>query len=186
MPRKHDRKWKWQPEIELPSSKNYSSTLTLHEYLRQFIYLIPLWDKNLAVAEMGDRLATIDMDRKEEGAMPFPWESWAPSNTVWPGPRSTFVPSGIWVHPAVWPQQTWTENWGLFPFVDEGELGPHLKQCGRGRGLPPCQVYSWVIELFGHSTPTLQTGQDRQRSDSVGRTVLQTVARKHRNMFPTK
>ena len=26
--------------------------------------------------------------------------------------------------------------------LGEGDLGPHLKQCGRGRGLPPCQVYS--------------------------------------------
>ena len=22
----------------------------------------------------------------------------------------------------------------------EGELGPHLTRCGRGRGLPPCQL----------------------------------------------
>jgi len=43
-------------------------------------------------------------------------------------------------------------------------------------GSPP-----WSVQPFGHNTPTLQTGQDRQdrqRSDSIGRTVLQTVARK--------
>jgi len=35
------------------------------------------------------------------------------------------------------------------------------------------------MQPFGHNTPTLQTdGQDRQRSDSIGRTVLQTVAQK--------
>ena len=57
------------------------------------------------------------------------------------------------------------------------EMDPHITQCGLGRGLPAWQVSSWSIQLFGHNTPTSQTDrQDRQRSDSVGRTVLQTVA----------
>ena len=60
--------------------------------------------------------------------------------------------------------------------VGEGELGPLLAQCGHGRGLPACQVSSWSVKPFGHNTPTSQT--DRQRSDSIGRTVLQTVAQK--------
>ena len=143
-----------------------------------------------AAAEMGDRLATIDMDRKL-GAVPL-WTrgSWVPIyNTMWPGSRPISLPSGIFIHPAVWPQQTRAESWGrLCPF-GEGELDPHLTQCGHGRGLPPCQVSSWSIQPFGHNTPTLQTeqrgqiAQDRQtdrqtgqRSDSIGRTVLQTVA----------
>ena len=33
---------------------------------------------------------------------------------------------------------TWAESWGLCPL--EEELGPHLAQCGLGRGLPPYQV----------------------------------------------
>jgi len=33
-----------------------------------------------------------------------------------PGPRPTSIVSGILIHPAVWPQRTWTENWGLCPF----------------------------------------------------------------------
>ena len=44
------------------------------------------------------------------------------SVTVWPGPRSTSVQSGILIHPAVWPQRTSAENWGLCPFRG-GELG---------------------------------------------------------------
>ena len=67
---------------------------------------------------------------------------------------------------------------GLRPLLGEGELGPRLTQCGQGRGLPACQVSSWSIQPFGHSAPTLQTyriGQTGQRSDSIGRTVLQTV-----------
>jgi len=56
---------------------------------------------------------------------------WDPSNTMWPGPRPTFVPSGILIHPAVWPQQTGAEHWGALPFFFwGGELGPHLTQCG--------------------------------------------------------
>ena len=39
------------------------------------------------------------------------------------------------------------------------EVGPHLKQCGHGQGLPACQVSSWSIQPFGHSTPASQTGQ---------------------------
>ena len=55
----------------------------------------------------------------------------SPSNTMWPGPRPTAVPSCILIHPTVWPQHT-----------------------------------------------NVADRQDRQRSDSIGRTVLQTVAQK--------
>ena len=47
------------------------------------------------------------------------------------------------IHPAVWSQQTWAENWGcaalppLPPFFGGGELGPHLAQYGLFQGLPP-------------------------------------------------
>jgi len=41
---------------------------------------------------------------------------------------------------------------------------------------PAYQVSSWSVQPFGHSARTSQTGQTRQRSDSIGRTVLQTVA----------
>jgi len=33
------------------------------------------------------------------------------SNTMWPGLRPTSVPSGTLIHPAIWLQQTWAENW---------------------------------------------------------------------------
>ena len=66
--------------------------------------------KCLAVDEMGDRLATIDMGRN--------WES--PCNTMWP----TFVPNGILIHPAVWPQQTWAEKWGRAVLLFSRELSP--------------------------------------------------------------
>jgi len=80
------------------------------------------------------------------------------------GLRSSSMPSGILIHAAIWPQQTWAENWGLCP-LSEGELGPHLTQCGQGRGLPACQVSSWSIQLFGDSAWTLQT--DRQHNGPI-------------------
>ena len=68
---------------------------------------------------------------KKWGAVvpPF-WGDGFPSNTISPGPRPTSVSSGILIQPAVWPQQTWAKNGGYAPL--EGELGPHLTQCGRG------------------------------------------------------
>jgi len=44
------------------------------------------------------------------------------------------MPSVIFIHPAVWPQQIRAENWGLCPFWGR-ELGLHLTQCGQGPGL---------------------------------------------------
>jgi len=39
-------------------------------------------------------------------------------------------------------------------------LGPHLTQCGLGRGLPLYQVASWSIQPFGHNckNATLRVG----------------------------
>jgi len=67
-----------------------------------------LKNKCSAVAEMGDRLATIDISRKV-GAVPL---SGSPCHTMSPGPWPTYVRSGILINPAIWPQQTWAENWG--------------------------------------------------------------------------
>ena len=50
----------------------------------------------------------------------FIGEAGSPSNTVLPGPRPTSLPSGVLIHPAVWPQQIWTENWGPCPFFFGG------------------------------------------------------------------
>jgi len=104
------------------------------------------------------------------------------SNTKSAGPWPTSIPSGILIHLAVWPQRTWAENWrGLCPF--EGScMGPHSKQCGP-RPRPACQVRFYLdpssrlatIHQRHRYRTDRQTGQ---RSDSIGRTVLQTVAQK--------
>ena len=144
------------------------------------------------------------------------------------------------IHPAVWPQNTWAENWGLCTFFWVGELGPHLIQC-HALGQRPTSLPSGVAiqpaiwpqqsnrygpkiggcvplgegELGFHLTvwpgtrpicvpslilihPTVwpqytnvtdrqdRAGQDRQQSDSIGRTVLQTDAQKaNLNSKPT-
>jgi len=61
--------------------------------------------------DLFSRLATINIGRKFGGSAPF-WGGRAvsPSNTKSPGPRPTSVPSGILLHPAIWPQQIWAEN----------------------------------------------------------------------------
>jgi len=68
-------------------------------------------NQSSAVAETGDRLATTGMGRKvgEGGggaAMPLCVGAGSPSNTMWPGPRHTSVPSGILIRETVWPQYT--------------------------------------------------------------------------------
>ena len=99
---------------------------------------IHMLNKSSAVAEMGDRLVTIDMGRKV-GA--------------------------------------------VVPLSVGGELGPHLTQCGLDRGLSPYQVASCRIhptvwpQLANVRAYRQDTGQtDRQRTDSIRRTVLQMVA----------
>jgi len=37
---------------------------------------------------------------------PFRGGAGSPSNTMWPGPRHIFVPSGTSIHPTIWPQYT--------------------------------------------------------------------------------
>jgi len=89
------------------------------------------------------------------GAAPLWGRARSPSNTMWPEPRSTFVSSGILIHPAVWPKQIWAENGVLCPFFGARELGFHITQYRLGRGLPP---YLWEGELGPHLT---QCGQGR-------------------------
>ena len=70
---------------------------------------------------------------------------------------------------------------GLCPFR-EGELGPHLTQCGQAEvylcakfRLDPSNRLATVHERYRQTVRT-----DRQRTDSIGRTILQTVAQKPR------
>jgi len=107
-------------------------------------------------------------------------------STMWRGPKPTFVPSGILIYPAVWPQRTWAENWGLHaPLpLQGGEPGPHISQWPKTR--PTCgSAYlhaklhldpsNCLATIHQRYKQTGQTGQDRQRSHSIRRTVLQKI-----------
>jgi len=57
---------------------------------------------------------SLDIRQKGGGAVVplFVGGAGSPCNTVSPEPRSTSIQSGILIHTAVWPQQTWDKNWG--------------------------------------------------------------------------
>jgi len=74
------------------------------------------------------------------------------------------------------------------PLSVAGGGGLHLTQCGLGRGLPPYQVASWSTQpRFGTVHQRCKTDRQtyKQRTDSIGRTVLQTVAPKWECPFGT-
>jgi len=69
--------------------------------------------------------------------------------------------------------------WGCCAPLGEGELDPHLIQCGQAEAYLHAKFH---LDLSNHLATVherhRETGQDRQRSDSIGRTVLQTVTQK--------
>jgi len=65
---------------------------------------ISMLNKSSAVAEMGDCGHNKHGPKKEGAAVHLSQRARTPSNTMWPGPRSTSVPSGVFIHPAIWPQ----------------------------------------------------------------------------------
>jgi len=114
------------------------------------------------------RLATIDIGRKVGGTVhPFKRELDPHLTHSRLGRRLSpyQVPSGILIYSDVWSQQTWAENWGctplgwvgsmghepkigelLCPFLG-GCMGPHVTQCGLGRGLPRTK---WHLDQRSH------------------------------------
>ena len=109
-----------------------------------------------------------------KGAVPL-WAGGAgfPSNTMWP----IFLPSGILIHRAIWPQQTWAENSGNCALWGGGSGSPSSTIWPGPR---PTYLPSFILirptVWTQYTNVTDRTGQDRQRSDSIGRTVLQTIA----------
>jgi len=90
------------------------------------------------------RLATTDIGRKLGELCPFRGgEAGSPSNKMSRRPRPTSVPSGILIHAAVWPQQTWAENWGgSAPF---GEGGAGSPSNTKSPGLSPTFISSGIL-----------------------------------------
>ena len=106
------------------------------------------------VAEMGNRLATVDMGRKLGGGglCPF-WEGELGSRlTVWPRPRSTSLQSGILIRSAIWPQYMGRKvgDAAQPPLFCRGNMGPHLTV---SPGPRPTSVPSGILirQPFGHN-----------------------------------
>jgi len=124
--------------------KHSPSDVSVILFTEEKIFPVTTPNKCSAVADMGDRFATIDMGRKVgQGAVPLFRGAGSPSNTMSPELRPISVPSGILIHPAVRPQQIWVENCGAVPLL--GDLGPHLTQCGLDWGLP-CLRAKWHLD----------------------------------------
>jgi len=96
------------------------------------------------------RLATTDVGRKL-GAVPL-WGRGAgsPSNNV--ARAEAYLPTKWHLNPSSHLATTdMGRKLGAPPTFLLGELGPHLTQCGLGRGLPPYQVASLSIQPFSHN-----------------------------------
>ena len=127
---------------------------------------------------------------------------------MWSRPRPISLPSGILIHPTVSPQQAWAENWGLCPYGGGGaghglriirmqaKPAPVNFECGGccapfrgGAGSPSNTVWPGLWPtckpsfILIHPTvwpqyTNITDRTDRQWSDRIGRTVLQTAAQK--------
>ena len=79
------------------------------------------------------------------------------------------------------PQQILAENWGLCPFGG-GAAGSLSNTMWPGPRPRPTRVPSFILihqtvwSQYTNVTERTDRQTDRQRSDSIGRTVLQTVA----------
>jgi len=67
------------------------------------------------------------------------------SNTMSPGSRPTSVPSGILIHPAVRPQQTWAKIAGKWVFLEGGAVF-QSNTLWHGPEVYPYQVASLSIQ----------------------------------------
>jgi len=103
------------------------------------------------------------------------------SNTTWPGQRPISVPSGILIHQAIWPQQTWAKNWeGAVPFSGGAGSPSNTMWPGPRPITTPSfiLIHPTVWPQYTNVRDRTNRQTDRERSDSTGRTGLQTVAQK--------
>jgi len=119
-------------------------------------------------------------------------------------PDASDVISEAWFYVAthflteIWNRRCWHQKAGIFFLIFSQKMGINilggpLRKSNRAGSPPntmwpgprPTSMPSFIlIRPFGHNTPTLQSDrtdrQNRQRTDSIGRTVLQTVAQKRK------
>jgi len=92
--------------------------------------------------------------------------------------RPISLPNGILIYPAIWPQQIWGENWGEAPPpFGQGSWVPIEHNVARAEAYLHAKFHLGPIVWPQYTNVTDRIDrQDRQRPDSIGRTVLQTVA----------
>ena len=97
-----------------------------------------------------------------------------------------YVPCGILIHAVILPHQKGAENWGLCPLGRGNAGSPSNTVWPRPR--PTC-VPSFILSCptvwpqCTNVTDIHTNRQTGQRSDSIGRTVLQTVANNMVNLW---
>jgi len=87
------------------SNLNFNTPITTVECSNEITITITIIDnKSSAVAEIGDHGHNRHGPKRGGGVVPLSRSAGNPSNTMWPAPRSNSVPSGVFIHRAVWPQ----------------------------------------------------------------------------------
>jgi len=97
------------------------------------------------------------------------------------GLRPTSIPSGILMHAAIWPQQIWAENWMGAVSLWGGAAGSPSNTMWPGprpTSMPGFILIRPTVWPRCTNVTDRQDRTDRQRFDSIGRTVLETVAPK--------
>ena len=103
------------------------------------------------------------------GCASFGWGSWVLSNTMWPRSRPTSVPSGNFMHPAVWPQYMGQKVVGYCPpFL--GVMGPHVNNVAWAEAY---LCTKWHLDPTSHLATTdmgrkLEEGCARLRRGKLG------------------
>jgi len=67
---------------------------------------------------------------------------------------------------------------GECPSLEEGKLDRHLTQCGQAEAYLLAKFH---LDQSNRLANNVTDTQDRQRSDGIGRTLLQTVDQKRRH-----
>jgi len=134
------------------------------------------------------RLATMDMGRKLGRRTPPPFRGGESCSLHLTQSRlgrvlPPYQVASCKIHPVIWPQQIWAENWGLRPFGGVGAGSPCNTIWPGPR--PTCMPCRFHLDPSNHLATIHQRHRrdrtdmtDRQGPDSIGRTVLQTVAQK--------
>jgi len=91
-----------------------------------------------------------------------------------PGSRPASTTSCILIHSAVWPKQTWAENWGLCAFGGAGSpsntLWPGPKLTCMPSGILIHRTF--LAAIHRRHKQDRQDKTDRQRFDRMGRTIF--------------